>query len=107
MLAFSLTHCVFELPLTCLLAGRVCCCWLCGVKAVKGTLPTYSTSSGTQCELQVGSGAMFALEFPLLISVVSQTCFEMPFLHLLQREIPMTDCQSPRECCKVHPWVEG
>lgn len=107
MLAFSLTQCVFELPPTQLLAGRVCCCWLCGVKAVKGTVPTCSTSSGTKCELQVVSGAMVALEYPLLISVVSQTCFEMPCLPLLQRESPMTDCQSPRECCKVHPWVKG
>lgn len=78
-----------------------------GVKAVKGTLPTCSTSSGTKCELQVVSGAMFALEYPLLISVVSQTCFEMPLLPLLQCESPMTDCQSLRECCKVHPWAEG
>lgn len=106
-LAFSPAQSVFGSPLTWLLAGTVCCCRLCGVKAVKGTLPTCSTSSGTKCELQVVSGAMFALEYPLLIPVVSQTCFEMPFLPLLQRESPMTDCQSPRECCEVHPWVEG
>lgn len=107
MLAFSLIQCVFESLLTWLLAGRVCCCWLCGVNTVKGTLPTCSTSSGTKCELQVVSGAVFALEYPLLISVVSQTCFEMPFLPLLQCESPMTDCQSPRECCKVHSWWKG
>lgn len=88
ILAFSLLLCVFELPLTGLLAERVCCCRLCGVKAVKGTPPTCSTSSGTKCELQVVSGAMFVLEYPLLISVVSQTCFEMPFLPQLQWENP-------------------
>lgn len=98
MLAFSLTQCAFESPLTWLLAGRVCCCRLCGVRAVKGTLPTCSTSSGTKCELQVVPGAMFVLESPLLIPVVSQTCFEMPFFPLLPCESPVTDkgvLQSP------------
>lgn len=105
MLVFVLVWCVFALPLTWLLAGSICCCcWLCGVNAVKGTLPTCATSSGTKCELQVVSGPVFALEYPLLISVVSQTCFEMPFFPLLQCESPMTDCQSPDECCEVHRW---
>lgn len=93
MLAFAVVRCVFESPLTWFLAGRMCCCG--GVNAVKGTLPTHATSSGTKCELQVVSGAMFALEYPLLI--VLQTCFEMPFLPLLQCESPATDCRLPNE----------